>query len=208
MEINFSDITPSERYFAMVQSIIPRPIAWVLSDNGNQSFNLAPYSFFTGICSDPALVIISAGRKISDELKGELKDTRLNIIERDFFVIHIAGTKHLEVLNQSAQELPHGESEVTRLGLETSRFENFPLPRLSDCDLALGCSLYRMDEVGNQAQAVIYGEIQVMYVSDDIAQVNERDRLVVDAVKLDPLSRLGGGDYSGLGKALRVERPK
>ena len=75
----------------MVQTIIPRPIAWVLTRNDSKKrckqdpvevknnevlevsneridqddFNLAPYSFFTGICSDPPLVMISAGKKPS-----------------------------------------------------------------------------------------------------------------------------------------------
>ncbi len=208
MEIDFSTINPSERYFAMVQSIIPRPIAWVLTVNENKSYNLAPYSFFTGICSDPALVIISAGKKINEINKGDLKDTRLNILERKKFVIHIAGTRHLDVLNHSAKELSYGESEVEWLDLNTTSFADFELPRLSDCDIALGCSLYRIDEVGNNAQAVIYGEIEKFYVNDELASVNDRGRLVIEAAKVDPLARLGGSDYSGLGKPLRAERPK
>ena len=68
MILDFNQLAPSQRYFAMVQTIIPRPIAWVLTDNGDarehqpRTLNLAPFSFFTGICSDPPLLMISAKR--------------------------------------------------------------------------------------------------------------------------------------------------
>ena len=79
MRQSFSDLNPSERYHIMTQVVIPRPIAWVLTANdGDQSnhsssrFNLAPFSYFNAISSDPPLVMMSIGKKPD----GEEKDTR------------------------------------------------------------------------------------------------------------------------------------
>ena len=212
MYIHFDTLTPSERYFAMVQSIVPRPIAWVLTKNSdeivdNNDLNLAPFSFFTGVCSDPPLVLFSVGKKPSGDEQGYEKDTRKNIREHNEFVLHIASTDMLQPVNLSAATLNYGDSEIEQQQLETVAFEGFSLPRLKECRIAMGCSLYRIDEVGNVPQAVIYGEIKTMYVDDDVLDTSNPNRLIIDPKKLDPLSRLGGGHYAGLGDLLSAVRP-
>lgn len=206
MLVDFTSLQPNQRYFAMVQSIVPRPIAWVLSDSGDQRLNLAPYSFFTGVCSDPPLLMISAGKKPEGKETGEAKDTRRNILERKHFVVHIASTPSLNMLNASAATLDHDESEISKLGLLTEDFEGFSLPRLKDSPIAFGCELYRVDEIGNTPQAVIYGEIKSMFIDDAIIDAHP-SRLVINAERLDPLARLGGNFYSSLGEQLVAERP-
>lgn len=205
--INFDTMTPAERYYAMVQSIVPRPIAWVLTDNGNASLNLAPYSFFTGICSDPPLILFSVGKKPIGDEKGVKKDTAINIQERKSFVLHIANRDLLGPLNASAATLNHGDSELEAEGLETVVFDGFSLPRLKACPIAMACTLYRIDEIGNAPQTLVYGEIKSMYLNDNIMDMATKDRLVVQPNKLDPLSRLGGNYYSVLGELLTANRP-
>lgn len=216
MILDFNQLAPSQRYFAMVQTIIPRPIAWVLTDNGDarehqpRTLNLAPFSFFTGICSDPPLLMISVGKKTTGEQTGQAKDTRRNILERKHFVVHIASTAQLAAVNASSAPLAHGDSELAHSNLATQAFEDFPLPRLSDCTVAFACTLYRFDEIGNAPQAVIYGQIERLFIDDALLEAHE-SRLIVSAEKLDPLARLGGNDYSGLGLSsqfMRIERPK
>jgi len=212
MNINFEAISSNQAYFAMVQTIIPRPIAWVLTQNKNHSFNVAPYSFFTGICSDPPLLMISAGKKPSGKEKGQNKDTRRNIIENGYFVIHIASTKQLELLNSSASTLDYGESEITANNIKLTDFHiddsiRFKLPRIKDCPVAIACQLHRVDEIGNTPQAVIYGEIKAMYINDEVVNLNNTNRLEINSAKVDPLSKLGGPFYSALGKEFSINRP-
>lgn len=213
MIIDFETIQPNDRYFAMVQAIVPRPIAWVLTENGlalagdSDRYNLAPYSFFTGICSEPPLLMISVGKKPSGAEAGSLKDTSTNIRLRKNFVVHIASATSLQPLNDSAETLNHDISEVKKLGLNTVPFEGFSLPRLQACHIAIGCSLYRVDEIGRVPQSIIYGKIETMYVADAIVEPHE-NRLLINPQKLDPLARLGGGLFSGLGELLEAKRPK
>lgn len=204
MQINFKDLTPNQRYGTMVQALVPRPIAWVLSDNGDGSYNVAPFSFFTGIGSDPALLVLSIGKKDADTEK----DTRLNIRERDHFVVHIPSTRHVEQVNQTSQTLAHGESEVDLAKLNLVEFDDFPLPRIADCDVAFACRRYQIDQIGELEQAVIYGEILSVSVNDAVTQPTESNRLDIDTHKLDPLARLGGSNYSAVGEILSAKRPK
>jgi flavin reductase (DIM6/NTAB) family NADH-FMN oxidoreductase RutF len=204
MFLDFNKLTANQCYGAMVQTIVPRPIAWVLSDNGGDSFNVAPFSFFTGISSDPALLMLSVGVKDAREEK----DTRVNIRERDYFVVHISSTRHLESLNATSAALPHGESEVDLAALKLTEIEGFGLPRIVGCDVAIACKLYRIDEIGRVPQAVIYGEIMSMTVSDHLIVPHERGHFQIDAKQLDPLARLGGSQYAGIGDVLAATRPK
>jgi flavin reductase (DIM6/NTAB) family NADH-FMN oxidoreductase RutF len=98
MFIDFGDMTPQQIYFTLTQTVIPRPIAWVLSENANASFNLAPFSYFNAISSNPPLVMISAGMKP----EGGAKDTRDNIRDRHDFVIHIVSLDQLDAMNASS----------------------------------------------------------------------------------------------------------
>jgi len=204
MQLNFKDLSPNQCYGAMTQALVPRPIAWVLSDNGDNSYNAAPFSFFTGICSDPPLLMLSVGKKSADEEK----DTCLNIRERKNFVVHIPSTRHIESVNKTSTSLDHGESEIDLAELELVNIEGFPLPQIKGCDIAMACKLHRIDEIGNTPQAVIYGEIISLIVSNELLIPNEKKRLQIDGQKLDPLARLGGNHYTAIGKTLTANRPK
>ena len=216
MIVDFAELTPSQRYFAMVQTIIPRPIAWVLSANDAvepdhslqpEHYNLAPFSFFTGICSDPPLLMLSVGKKPSGDEAGQVKDTYRNIRDHKQFVVHIASCDALRAVNDSAATLNHGDSELVHQGLKLEHFGDFCLPRLSACAVAMGCRLYRVDEIGNAPQALIYGQIETLFIDDQIITPDD-ERLMVDGKKLDPLARLGGRFYGNLGELLVADRPK
>ncbi|CAN8139817.1 Flavin reductase family protein [uncultured Thiomicrorhabdus sp.] len=201
MHLNFSQLTPTERYFTMTQAIIPRPIAWILTENLNGSHNLAPYSYFTPICSDPPLVLISAGKKAQGIEAGQPKDTVLNITGREHFVIHIPTAEQINAVQKSAALMHYGESEVEQLGLELTQFGDFPLPRLKDSSIALACRLHRLDEIGNTPQAVIYGEILSVYIADNLLNAQNR----IDPLLLNPLSKLGGANYAPLDTIIQPE---
>ena len=59
MYIDFSQWDPSAIYHLMTQTVVPRPIAWVLTESADQNFNLAPFSYFTAVSSHPPLLMIS-----------------------------------------------------------------------------------------------------------------------------------------------------
>lgn len=201
MLIDLATLSPNRIYFTMIQTLLPRPVAWVLSDNGDDSSNLAPFSYFSGVCSDPPLIMLSIGKKPG----GETKDTRRNILERKHFVVHIAHRELAAEVTRSSASLAHGESELAASGLTTEPFADFALPRLRECRVAYACELYEHHEIG--AQAVIYGRVRYIYISDQIARDNE-GRLSVDALALDPIARLGGDDYGLLGDVITVPRPR
>lgn len=192
-----------ELYHTMVQTILPRPVAWILSENENGRYNLAPYSFFNGVSSSPPLVMISIG----DKRDGSPKDTRKNILDRSHFVIHIPHTKLAAAVTESSAPLPYGESELELSGLETVAFEGFPVPRLAEARIAFACTHFRSVEIPEAKQILLLGKIVQFYLDDSIASLTD-GRLTIDPVRLDPLARLGGELYASLGRVIEIPKPQ
>jgi flavin reductase (DIM6/NTAB) family NADH-FMN oxidoreductase RutF len=62
-------------------------------------------------------------------------------------------------------------------------------------------------EIGHTPQSLIFAEIETMYIDPSV--IGERsDRVVVDALSINPLSRLGGTEYAVLEKTFSVARPQ
>lgn len=212
MILDVNQLSDSQVYHLMTQTIIPRPIAWVMSEHTNGKLNLAPFSYFNAVCSDPPLMMLSMGFKSPLELK----DTRKNILERQQFVVHIPSTRHMDAVNASAATLEEGVSELDISGLEVEQWQqdtdathpDFSLPRLKDCCIAFACRHHQDLSLGPKRQGLILGEIEAVYVSSDII-IGERGGIpILDPQQIDPLSRLGASQYAGLGDILSVSRPK
>ena len=204
MQIDFNQLSPNAVYFNIIQTLVPRPIAWVLSENRSGSYNLAPFSYFTAVSSNPPLLMISVGKKPD----GSDKDTLINIEQRKEFIVHIPHFDQLTEMNESSATLPEGDSELERLQLETTAMEGIRLPRLKESRIAFACECYEIHEIGNTPQAMILGKVQSLYIDDEVAVNDPKGRLKVDTEKLQPVSRLGASEYMRSGEIITLGRPR
>lgn len=203
MQIDLSQLPADQVYFTMIQTLVPRPIAWVLTTNEDGSHNLAPFSYFNAVASNPPLVMISLGKKPD----GSPKDTRVNIEQRRHFVIHLPHRDLLDPMNESAITLPAGVSELDHLGLKTETFPGSPVPRIEGTRIAYACELYEIHEIGATPQTMILGKVNQIYVDDTIVTPDSKGRFKVDAARFDPISRLGASEYMAAGEVLVRRRP-
>ncbi|RUO22361.1 flavin reductase family protein [Aliidiomarina iranensis] len=212
MIVDLTNETSSSIYHLMTQTLIPRPVAWVLSEHEQGHLNLAPFSYFTAVSSEPPLLMFSVGNKIS----GEGKDTKVNIANNPYFVVHIAPENLAESVTESSRSLPATESELEHLALDTETFEGFPLPRIAGCPIAFGCKLHALQDVPGAPQTMVFGEIQRVFIDDRVGNIEKQkksdgstsSRLVVDALAVQPIARLGADQYATLGRILNISRPK
>ena len=204
MQIQLSELSPAEIYHLMTQTIVPRPIAWVLTESSESNYNLAPFSYFSAVSSAPPLMMFSVGKKPN----GDDKDTVVNVTKTKKMVIHIASDDMYKDVTQSAATLEHGESELALTGLKTTKFEGFDLPRLNDCKVAFGCKLYEIQHLGQAPQTLVFAEIETIYVADDVVvkDAKGRDKIQSDLIK--PLARLGAAEYASFGEIIEQQRPK
>jgi flavin reductase (DIM6/NTAB) family NADH-FMN oxidoreductase RutF len=148
-------------------------------------------------------MMFSVGKKPT----GEIKDTTRNALETGKMVVHIASVDLAELVTQTAATLDHGESEVSANDIDLVEFEGFELPRIKACPIAFGCCLFEVKELGETPQSLIFAQIETIYIDDSVLG-DRTDRVVVDAMSVNPLSRLGGSEYAVLEKTFSVARPK
>jgi len=191
--INASKCSAKELYHLMIQTIIPRPIAWVLTQNQDKSLNLAPFSYFNGVSSDPPILMLSVGKKRD----GTRKDTWVNIEERSEFVVHISGLEDQTNVAASAAPLDYGDSEIKQLAIETRQTGDWTLPRIASSKVAFLCHKHRIIEVGNKPQALILGEIKSVWLEDTLVE-RKHNLFLIDESKLNPLARLGRDQYAAI----------
>ena len=204
MYINFSELNPQNSYALITQTIIPRPIAWVLTKNQKKNnYNLAPFSYFNAVCSKPPYVVISMSKKTNNTSK----DTARNLKNKGTpFVLHIASTKNLQNLNQSATEISYGESEVEKFNIPLTEWE-FSIPRLQDVMIAFACKSWKRIPIEKSEQFLLLAKLESIYIDDKITEKDTKDRLKINAKKINPLIRLGFGEYAMLGKVFNILRP-
>ena len=201
MHIDMSTLTPIQAYALMTQTVIPRPVAWILTQNSDDSYNLAPFSYFNGLASDPPRIMISIGLAPD----GSLKDTRANIDARKEFIVHIAHREMATAMTRSSATMPPNESEVDMLNLPLTEMPGSKLPRLADCRIAYACEYDSVHMIKDQA--IVFATLKHLYAADSVVGKDAKGRMTVNAVDVDPLGRLGGGEYFGAGELIYVERP-
>lgn len=68
-EIRPEVLSQKENYKLLIGSIIPRPIALVTTESDDNVLNIAPFSFFNVVSSDPPILSIAVQR-----VNGEMKE--------------------------------------------------------------------------------------------------------------------------------------
>src|SRR5438270_14074222 len=105
-------LPPSQVYRFLISAVVPRPIAFVSSIGADGGMNLAPFSYFNAVASEPPLVAIAINNRPDDP-----KDTLRNIEETREFVVNIVSESLLDAMVQTAGEWPRAVSEFGRSGL-------------------------------------------------------------------------------------------
>jgi len=195
MLIDFSQKNPTQRYHLMTNVIVPRPIAWVVTEGevaGERVTNIAPFSYFTAISSEPAAVLISIGHRPD----GSPKDTLRNLRESQKCVICIVDETHFKPMHLSAEALEAGESELAHFGIPSATvLEGYPPVPVGIKAAMFGHYLQEVDLTGSKTIPVIV-EIAHLYLDEAIISDPEKLKLEFDAI-----ARMGG-TYRVLGDKL------
>lgn len=178
-------------YKLMSNTIFPRPIAWIATE-GEMGVNLAPFSYFIPVSSEPPCVMVSIGPSEG----GGLKDTAKNILLHGKATISLADDRKAGLIDATAEALPYGENEADKFGIAMAKTaEGYP-PRVSDAKAALLCSLHQEVSLNGSEQVILFLKIDAFYYADEV--IDERHN-----VKLDNIGRVGR-DYLVDAKRMKV----
>jgi flavin reductase (DIM6/NTAB) family NADH-FMN oxidoreductase RutF len=200
MLFDFATISARERYKLMVSTIVPRPIAWVVTQDLQGQLNAAPFSFFNALAGDPPVVGIGIG----SHDPGRPKDTRRNIIDTGQFVVNLVSEDVRERMNITAIEFEPGVSEPHEAGLETVASVHVKPPRIAQSPVSMECELIQIVEFGTE-NALVLGRILAMHVRDEF--VIDPVKHHIDTPQLKLLGRMhGAGWYARTSDLFHMER--
>lgn len=186
----------------MIGTVIPRPVLNLVTQNENDTINIAPFSYFNMASYNPPLLMVGIQRQ-----NGQMKDTTRNILRTKEAVGHIADENTIEDINQTAASLAYGESELERTQFTTVPSSQVSVPGLKESlvryELKLNHHHVITNDEGEQTADLILLETIYIHVSEEIYE-----NTYVNASKLKPVSRLAGADYAKLGHPFSLKRPK
>lgn len=61
MQLDPRTMKQESTYKLLIGCVVPRPIAWVSTVGPDGVNNLAPFSFFMGVCQEPPTIAFSSG---------------------------------------------------------------------------------------------------------------------------------------------------
>jgi flavin reductase (DIM6/NTAB) family NADH-FMN oxidoreductase RutF len=199
MLFDFDKIPHDQAYKLCVASVVPRPVAWVVSQDRDGVVNAAPYSFFNVFSDNPVVVAIGcAARK-----PGTPKDTLANIEATGQFVVNLVSAANVDAMNITAVDFPPGVSEITEAGLTAVPSTRVAVPRIAESPVALECEIFQF--VPTRGHTIVLGRVIAMEIRDDC--VLDAAKYYVDTPKLDLVGRMHGrGWYARTTDRIEVPR--
>ncbi len=180
----------SETHKLMIGSIVPRPIALVSTTSKNDINNLAPFSYFNGVCSKPPTIMFAPARRGWD---GKEKDTLINIRNTKEFSINIVSEDIGERMVKCSTDYKKEVDEYSKSGLSPIPSKKIKPPIVSESKISLECILNQIVQIGkNDAGSgfIVIGTIVLFHIDDE---VYDNGRIILD--KLQPLGRVAGNGY-------------
>lgn len=192
MLLQTDQLDAAEIYNIMTQTVIPRPIAWIVTED-NRIVNIAPFSYFCPLSSQPATVIVSIGKKED----GNPKDTLANIRKNQKCTICMVDQHNLEKMHFSSKSLNKCESEAEIFDIPTQKInEEYPCI-VQNASVAYFCTLNQELNLGEGATVPVILNVNGIYVNENnITNTNNKHH-----IHFDPVARIGRS-YSFLGQSI------
>ena len=194
------DLTQRENYKLLIGSIIPRPVAVVSTQSADGIVNIAPFSFFNIVSSEPVILSLAIQRK-----EGELKDTARNLLATKEAVVHILDQTNVQEANKTAALLPADQSELTVSGFTTTASKTIAVPGLNEASVRLETILHQHVPIKKDQQItadLLLLEVVGYQVAEHVYQDGK-----IDPHALQAVSRLAGNSYATIGEIFDIKRP-
>ncbi len=208
MDLDPAALSIAERYKLLIGIIVPRPIAFVSTVSPDGRLNLAPFSFFNGIGSDPMTLLFCPVNKPDGGEKDSLRNAK-PVAEGGTgeFVVNAVSEPFERQMAACAEPLECGQSEFDLSGLTPALSVVVRPPRVAESPAAFECrtiSVVRLNPGAAGGGNVVIGRVVRVHLRDGL--VNER--LHVDPARLRAIGRMGGLGYCRTADpAARFEMP-
>ncbi len=200
MQFNTQETDEKLLYKLLTGTIIPRPIGWISTIDKNGINNLAPFSYFNMVSSDPPCVMFSTRR---DNNKN--KDTLNNVLENKEFVVNLVTHEIVEKMNTTSASVASDVDEFELANLTPIDSITVKPKRVKESLVHFECEKihhYFIDNETNGGACVVIGKIKLIHIDDSILLENN----YIDLDKYKPVARLAGSNYGTLGEIFSIKR--
>jgi flavin reductase (DIM6/NTAB) family NADH-FMN oxidoreductase RutF len=178
--------------------VAPRPIGWISTLDAQGRHNLAPYSFFSAIATNPPMVSFTS--------EG-LKDSAANARATGEFVCNLSTLALAQQMNASAGEVGAEVDEFELAKLETAACRLVRPLRVAASPAALECKVTEFIQLKNlQGETtnryMVLGEVVGVHIDEAYL----KDGLF-DTAAAQPLARCGYMDYAAVMEVFPIQRP-
>jgi flavin reductase (DIM6/NTAB) family NADH-FMN oxidoreductase RutF len=200
MQFITDETDPSVLYKLLTGTIIPRPIGWISTIDKDGINNLAPFSYFNMVSSDPPCVMFSTRRD-----NNQFKDTLNNVLQNGQFVVNLVTMDVVEQMNATSASVASNVDEFELTNLTPIDSIYIKPKRVKESPIHLECEMihhYFMDNNEGGGACIVIGKIKNIHIDDAILM--ENNRINLDIYK--PVARLAGSNYSTLGELFSIKR--
>jgi flavin reductase (DIM6/NTAB) family NADH-FMN oxidoreductase RutF len=199
MLFDLETIPTREAYKLMVTTVVPRPIAWLVSQDKAGVVNAAPYSFFNCFGDKPPVIGIGIGPNPD----GTPKDSLRNIQETGQFTVCMVSEGTAEAMNVTAIDFPPEVDELAAAGLTAVPSSKVAPPRIGESPVAMECETFQLVPVGHHT--LVLGRVVALHVRDDC--VLNAEKFYIDTPRLELIGRMHGrGTYTRTTDTLEISR--
>lgn len=200
IDLDARDLTERDAYRLMIGIVVPRAIAFVSTLSADGVLNLAPFSFFTAIGSDPPTLCVAMIYR-----DGQPKDSLRNIIATGEFVVNSVSYEIREQMNLASGDYMPEVDEFTLSGLTSAPSLKVKPPRVAESPTSMECVLNQVVTVGNAPKQVglVIGEIVQFRIREDLY-----DNGRVNPHALDAIGRMAGDSYATTREIFDMKRPQ
>jgi flavin reductase (DIM6/NTAB) family NADH-FMN oxidoreductase RutF len=186
-----SEIPQPKRHQYLLGSVSPRPIAFVSTIDEQGRHNLAPFSFFNVVSSNPPILVFSPARRGRDNTT---KHTLENILKNKECVVNVVNYDLVHQSSLASTEYPEGVSEFEKSGLTPIPSEMIAPPRVKESPVQMECKVLDVIKLGDQGGAgnLIICEVVLMHMHEHIFDAEGK----ISPEKIDLVARMGGHWYS------------
>ncbi len=176
----------------------PRPIGWISAMSRAGEVNLAPYSFFNAIQSNPDIVMFSSDG---------MKDAISFVEETGEFVCSLATYGLRQQMNMTSAPLPRGTSEFAHAGLTMAPSRIVRPPRVAESPTALECRLLQIispNQLSGEPSGchVVIGQVVGVHIDDRFIKDGR-----LDTSAMRPIARMGYDEYAVVEQPFTITRP-
>lgn len=181
-------LTPQQTYKMLCGGVVPRPLAWVSCCSPQGMPNIAPFSFFNIVSSNPPVLGFSVSKP---KVFGKpVKDTLSFVRATGEFVVNIPAADLLDPLVITSIEYEPDVDEFDAAGLTAAPCERIMAPRIGEAPVSFECVLHSAIDVGDSTW--VMGQVVYAHFREGLIGENLR----MDLARLRPLGRMPGPRFS------------